>query len=236
MGGGRSALLAIETSVCPRTSLLGRRRRGHERELDGCVRCLPGDCDGGLESCERRLRSGRRTARQNQHTCAPNATEARAWNFSSRPTGASPFYCDLAVKLARYLNLMLGTTMDIYTLHGCLAAYTILVIWPLGFAARWNHQLGSWAPHWLLQSIGTSALGTAGVIGILHSDGVTQTHQYLGIAVLIASGLQIGLGVATERYGEGKERPWLPLIHIVIGFCALGRLARHRYGASTSRC
>ncbi|KAL9619634.1 MAG: hypothetical protein Q9160_005740 [Pyrenula sp. 1 TL-2023] len=103
--------------------------------------------------------------------------------------------------------------------HGILMTLAFIFFLPAGTLAMLSaHPSASFRWHWRLQAVG-GVLGVLGmVLGLLLSRAIVLFHQFVGIAVLVAVGVQAWAGWRHHvKYLETGGRTWVSPVHVWLG-------------------
>jgi len=124
--------------------------------------------------------------------------------------------------------------------HGFFMSLAFLLLLPAGVFAILSGSLKAFQHHWKVQVAGIACISVGMILGfLLRGFRMNTTHQWLGLATVVAVGTQAALGVSHHlRFLQIRRRTWMSHIHIhlgrgvlVSGYCSVFTgLVLHRAG------
>ena len=109
-------------------------------------------------------------------------------------------------------------------LHGSLMSLSFLVLFPAGTLFIRSGHARAFNYHWTTQALASILVGIGAVIGVVLSYSISAVHQFLGIAIVGALGLQVVLGWrghVDKKKTKGMMR-WVGVWHVWLGRGVLG--------------
>ena len=82
----------------------------------------------------------------------------------------------------------------LWHLHGLLMISAFLILYPLGIFLLRSGRPTAFNLHWTTNALGSVAVVLGAMVGWWNSHSVSITHQYVGFAIVVGVGVQVGLG------------------------------------------
>lgn len=110
----------------------------------------------------------------------------------------------------------------LWHIHGLLMILAFLVLYPLGTYLLRSGRPTAFNFHWTVQALGSIAVALGAIIGYFNSHGISITHQFFGIAIVLALTCQLLLGWRHHVFFVAhKKKNFLSPAHIWLGRVAL---------------
>lgn len=102
--------------------------------------------------------------------------------------------------------------------HGFLMALAFLLLLPCGVLAISSGHPKAFRYHWIVQTAAMACISVGLVLGLLLRSRLDTTHQKLGLATVVAIGLQAALGLCHHiQFLRVPRRTWISHTHIHLG-------------------
>jgi hypothetical protein len=108
----------------------------------------------------------------------------------------------------------------LWHIHGVLMIVAFLFLFPLGTYFIRSGRTTAFNYHWTLQALGFVSVAVSAIIGYINSHSISITHQFVGIAIVVALGLQVVLGWRHHVFfvkTEMRRKNWLSPAHMWLG-------------------